>query len=83
MGTQPQRDSTECCSGDEDGDGDGDEGECLTVSAGLPVLEQLDSSGTGTLIVGLHRREEAKVGTSSILHRTRAVHCRQSHRDSG
>lgn len=46
----------------------------LTVSAGLPVLQQLDSGGTGTLIVRLGWREETEVGTPSVLHGARAAH---------
>ena len=55
----------------------------LTVSAGLPVLQQLDSGGTGTLIEGLQRGEEAEVGTASVLHGAQAAddcqHRRHSH----
>lgn len=51
----------------------------LTVSAGLPVLQQLDSGGTGTLVEGFCRGQETEVGTAAVLHRARSVHdCRHT-----
>jgi len=47
----------------------------LTISAGLPILQQLDAGGTGALIEGPVWGEEAEVGASSVALGTGAVHC--------